>query len=344
MSRGSGQEVLVNTDRGLYCAAGDFYIDPWRPVERAVITHAHSDHARYGMGKYLCADRGADILRLRVGTDARIEGVPFGQSIRVGEARVSLHPAGHILGSAQVRVEVDGEVWVVSGDYKTEADATCDAFEPVRCHTFISECTFGLPIYHWPPQDRVRTEILDWWQTNQREGRTSILMGYALGKAQRAIAGLNPGLGPIVLHGALTRLTQAYRDAGIELPPTISVIQKPSEIPWSECIVLAPPSAWGTPWLKRFGDVSGAFLSGWMTIRGARRRRAVDRGFVMSDHVDWPSLLAAVDATGAERVLFTHGYTEVVARYFREQGRDARTLETAWMGEAGDGESEVSEE
>jgi putative mRNA 3-end processing factor len=328
-----GKGVLTMTEAGLYCPEGDFHIDPWRAVDRAVVTHAHSDHARWGMGRYLCSEEGLEVLRLRVGEDSDVRSVAYGESLRINGATVSLHPAGHILGSAQVRVEVGGEVVVVSGDYKTEADATCSPFEPVRCHTFVTESTFGLPIYRWRPQGEVMADIESWWRRNQAAGKCSILVGYALGKSQRALAALNPEIGPIFLHGALERLTQAYRGRGIPLPPTKRVSEVEKGFAWSQALVIAPPSALGSPWLKRFGDVSTGYMSGWMTVRGFRRRRAVDRGFVLSDHVDWPSLLSAVGATEAECVWVTHGYAAVVSRYLEEQGLDAMPLETVWEGE-----------
>ena len=334
--------VLVPTDRGLYCPAGDFHIDPWKPVERAIITHAHSDHARWGMDRYLCSREGSGVLRRRVGWDSNIDSLEYGESLTIGSAKVSLHPAGHILGSAQVRVEVDGEVAVVSGDYKTDPDSTCTPFEPVKCHLFVTESTFGLPIYHWPSEESLRSEIDAWWRANQAAGRCSLLLGYALGKCQRALAMLDPSIGPIFLHGAVTGLTQDYRDMGVDLPATMKVSDAEKGHDWSQAIVLAPPSAHGTTWSRRFGDQSAAFLSGWMAIRGARRRRAVDRGFVMSDHVDWPSLIAAIGATEAERVWVTHGYVNVVVRYLLEQGLDAEVynghfeLEDAEMGEEGE--------
>lgn len=306
-------ELLRITDCGLYCEAGDFYIDPWRPVERAVVTHAHSDHARWGMGRYLCSEEGEEVLRIRVGPQATIDTLPYGGSTTLRGVKISLHPAGHILGSAQVRVEHKGEVWCVSGDYKTEPDPTCTPWEPVRCHTFVTESTFGLPIYRWPEEEVVREDILGWWRKNQEAGKCSILMGYALGKSQRALAGLDPDIGPIFLHGALIRLTEAYRRQGIPLPPTGVVSEVEKGFDWTKAMILAPPSAHGTPWTRRFGEQSSAFLSGWMAIRGARRRRAVDRGFIMSDHVDWPSLMMAIAATEAERVYVTHGYTSVVS-------------------------------
>ncbi|MDQ3607194.1 MAG: ligase-associated DNA damage response exonuclease, partial [Gemmatimonadota bacterium] len=295
--------LLRITDRGLYCEAGDFHVDPWLPVERAVITHAHGDHARWGCDRYLGSREGERVLRTRLGADARIRTVEFGEVIDVGGVRVSLHPAGHILGSAQVRVEHRGEVWVVSGDYKTEPDSTCTPFEPVRCHTFVTESTFGLPIYRWEPQAEVFREIRAWWAANREAGRASVLFGYALGKAQRLLAGLlGAEEGPIFTHGAVERLNADYRASGIALPPTTYASAAAREQKWAGALIVAPPSAAGTTWLRRFGAASTAFASGWMRIRGARRRRSVDRGFVLSDHVDWPALLEAIQATGAERV------------------------------------------
>jgi len=250
--------------------------------------------------------------------------------MNVNGIRLSLHPAGHILGSAQVRVERNGEVAVVSGDYKTQADRTCTPFEPVRCHTFITETTFGLPIYRWRPESEVFDEINSWWRANQELGRASILFGYALGKSQRALSGLDPSIGPIFLHGALQALTEAYRQEGIDLPATRNVFSAEKGFDWSKAMILAPPSANGTPWVRRFGDHSTAFMSGWMAIRGTRRRGANDRGFVLSDHVDWPSLLSAISETGAERVFVTHGYSDIVVRYLTEQGLEAHVLQTDW--------------
>lgn len=326
----ASERLLRQTDRGLYCEIGDFYVDPWRPVDRAVITHAHSDHLRWGMKSYLCSKEGEGVTRLRTGPDADISTLDWGQPIDMGGARVSLHPAGHILGSAQVRIEAGGEVAVVSGDYKTGPDKTCTPFEPVRCHTFVTESTFGLPIYRWEPEEVIAAQLNEWWAGNREAGRCSLVLGYALGKSQRALSMLDRDGGPIYVHGALVRLTEAYREAGIDLPPCLPVSEAPKGTDFSKAIVLAPPSAAGTPWTRRFGDVSDAFLSGWMAIRGARRRRAVDRGFVLSDHVDWPSLLGAIDATGAEEVWVTHGYSATVVRYLNDLGKRARVLTTAW--------------
>ncbi len=327
--------MLRVTDSGLYCDAGDFFIDPWRPVHRAVVTHAHSDHLTGGCKRYLVADRGVLVARERLGQWAdRVEGVAFGDVRTINGVRVSLHPAGHILGSAQVRLELNGEVWVASGDYKTDPDPTCDAWEPIRCHTFITESTFGLPIYRWPSSRAVLDDVNAWWRGNVASGLTSLLFGYGLGKAQRLLAGLDPSIGPILVHGAVDRMTQLYREAGVALPHTqyASSAVKTTR----GAIVVAPPSADGSTWARKFGAQSTAFASGWMLIRGARRRRGVDRGFTLSDHVDWPQLLDAISATGAERVLVTHGFTGAVVRWLREHGLSADVLSTRYEGERDD--------
>jgi putative mRNA 3-end processing factor len=325
--------LLRLTDHGLYCEPGDFYIDPWGPVERAVITHAHADHARRGSGRYLAAQEGAQVLRTRLGPEAIIRTIPYRESMQVGDVQVRFYPAGHILGSAQVRLEVRGEVWVVAGDYKIQPDQTCTPFEPVRCHTFITESTFGLPIFRWPPQQQVFEEINAWWQANQAAGKATVLYGYALGKAQRLLAGLDPSIGPIFTHGAVERINEDYRQSGIRLPATTCVGALEKRADWSRALILAPPSAHGTPWLRKFGVISTGFASGWMQIRGLRRRRSVDRGFVLSDHVDWPGLNQAIRATSAQRIWVTHGYSAVVARWLQDQGLEAQAIQTAFEGE-----------
>jgi len=329
--------LLSLTDHGLYCAAGDFFVDPWRPVARALITHAHGDHARYGSAAYLCATPGAGVLRLRMGPDAAIESLPYGETTTINGVRVSFHPAGHILGSAQIRLEYGGEVWVVSGDYKTDPDPTCEPFESVRADTFITEATFGLPIYRWPPQEEVFAAVNAWWRANQATGRASVLYAYALGKAQRVLAGVDPAIGPIYAHGAVHRLNNAYRAAGVALPDWTYVAEA-EEAQWSRALIIAPTSAQSTPWLRRFGEQSAAFASGWMRVRGQRRRRSVDRGFVLSDHADRPGLLGAIEATGARRVLVTHGYSAVLARHLREMGIEAYELNAPYLGEQPEGE------
>ena len=331
----AGRDLLLETtERGLHCAVGDFYVDPWVPVERAIITHAHGDHAHGGSARYLCAREGERVLSTRLGPGAAIETIEFGEPVTINGVRVSLHPAGHILGSAQVRVEHRGEVWVVSGDYKTEPDPTCSPFEPVRCHTFVTESTFGLPIYRWSPQHEIFADVAAWWRANRDAGRASILFAYALGKAQRVLAGiLGAECGPIFTHGAVERLNRDYRRSGVDLPVTSYAGSEPRGRDWAGSLIVAPPSAAGSSWLRKFAPFSTAFASGWMRIRGARRRRSLDRGFPLSDHVDWPSLLGAIDATGAERVLVTHGYREPVVRWLLEHGVEAHAVASRWEGE-----------
>ena len=334
-------DLLRTTDRGLYCEAGDFFIDPWQPVDKALITHAHGDHARWGSRTYLCAEESERVLNTRL-FNAAITTRKWGESFQSNGVNISFHPAGHILGSAQIRVEYRGEVWVVSGDYKTEPDPTCTPFEPVRCNVFITESTFGLPIYRWSRQSETFADMASWWKSNREAGKASIVFAYALGKAQRVLAGLAAlAEGDFYTHGAVERLNRDYRDGGVSLPPTTyagSVAARGHD--WAGALIVAPPSAGGSTWLRRFGAASTAFASGWMRVRGARRRRSVDRGFVLSDHVDWPALMSAIEETGAERILVTHGYRDPVVRALREKGLQADSLASRWEGE-GDSDDEA---
>jgi putative mRNA 3-end processing factor len=320
--------LITPTSRGLYCAPGDFYIDPWRPVDRAVITHAHSDHARAGSNAYLSATCGLPVLRTRLGEEAALEGLAYGETRDVNGVKLSLHPAGHVLGSSQVRVEHGGEVWVVSGDYKLDPDPTCEPFDPVRCHTFITESTFGLPIYRWRAPEAIFADVNAWWRANQVAGRASVLFGYAFGKAQRILASVDHAIGPIVVHGAVEALNRGYRQCGVKLPETRMVSDLDTKQDYAGALIVAPPSAQSSPWLRRFGEYSDAFASGWMAIRGARRRRAVDQGFVLSDHADWPSLNRAIAATGAQRVYVTHGATGPLVQWLNERGTEAHAMKT----------------
>jgi putative mRNA 3-end processing factor len=328
--------VLTETANGLYCEAGDFFIDPWQPVARALITHAHGDHARPGSATYLCTPGTATLLRRRLGVDTSIETIDYGQAITLGGVIVSFHPAGHVLGSAQIRIEGEEGVWVVSGDYKRAADPTCAPFEPVRCDTFVTESTFGLPIYRWDSTASVMRDILAWWEMNREAGRTSVLFCYTLGKAQRLLAELAPLTDRAVyVHGMMLGMIDAYRAAGIELPPVNPVIESSgrSRLSFAGELVLAPLSARGTPWMRRLGTHSDAFASGLMRVRGVRRQRAYDRGFVLSDHADWPALLETIAETGAQRVLATHGHAEPLAHHLRGLGLESGVIRTAWEGE-----------
>lgn len=318
--------VLTFTDRGIYCPAGDFYIDPWRPVDRALITHGHADHARPGHGAYLATTGALPVIRHRLG-EITAESIAYGAAQTIGGARVSFHPAGHLPGSAQIRVEVGGQVWVASGDYKTAPDGLSEPFEPVRCHAFITECTFGLPVFTWPSQDAVAADINAWWADNAAQGRASLLGAYSLGKAQRLLSILAPQ-GPILTHGAVEATNAILRAQGYVLPDTIPVTPDTDTKSHKGALILAPPSALGSTWARRFGPASTGFASGWMRLRGIRRRRAMDRGFVVSDHADWPGLHQAIKATGAEKVFTTHGYTDIFARWLKTQGYDAEVVPT----------------
>lgn len=327
--------LLEFTDRGIYCPPADVYIDPWRPVKRALITHGHADHARWGHKHYLCTKLAKPVIRYRLGP-IQIDTVAYGETRTINGVRFSFHPAGHIIGSAQIRVEHKGEVWVASGDYKTEDDGLSTPFVPIRCHTFITESTFGLPVYEWQPQENVFAAMNDWWRTNRAAGKVSVLSSYALGKAQRVMHGLDTTIGPILTHGAVENTNEVLRKQGVSLPETIRVVQGMKKKAFAGGLVIAPPSATGSPWMKKFQPYSLGIASGWMTLRGARRRRNADRGFILSDHADWNGLNEAIATTGAERVIVTHGYTDIFSRWLTEQGYEAYTEATEFEGEHGE--------
>jgi putative mRNA 3-end processing factor len=319
-------DLLQPTAAGLYCPAGDFYIDPRRPVARAVVSHGHADHARPGSDCYLAAAAGAGILRRRLGKAIRLQTLAYGERLSIGGVTLSLHPAGHILGSAQVRLELGGEIWAVTGDFKTDPDPTCAPFEPVHCHTLVTECTFGLPVFRWPPPATVMAEIRQWWQENRAADKTSVLFAYALGKAQRVLADIGDEGGAVFTHGAVETVNACYREAAVRLAETRPVGAVEDRRMFRGALVLAPPSADHTGWLQRFPEAVRGFASGWMRIRGQRRRRGVHRGFVLSDHADWTGLKTAVAASGAERVWATHGYAAAFAGWLRSRGVDAAVL------------------
>jgi len=338
---------LVRPDeRGLACDAGAFHIDPWRPVPLAVITHAHADHARPGSGRYVCARDGEPLLRARMGKAARITPLDYGQPAVLrgpaAAAEVTLLPAGHVLGSAQVRVRAcegrtgDDRTWIVSGDYARLPNPTCQPFEAAACDVFVTESTFGLPIYRWPKPEDEFARLNAWWRDNARNGRTSVVLAYALGKAQRVLASLDTTIGPIGVHGAVDALLDGYRCAGVALPPVVRATGEGRDALRGEGLVVAPPSVMGTPWLRRLAarGLRTAMASGWMAVRGRRRWRSVDAGFVLSDHADWPGLLDTIEATGARTVGVTHGSSEPLARFLRERrGLDAFAITTRYAGD-----------
>ena len=319
--------MLIETADGLYCPDGDFHIDPWGQVRRALITHAHGDHARAGSAAYLCTAETAALLARRFGPDAPMQPIRYGERLRLGDVTVSFHPAGHILGSAQIRIEGSQGVWLIAGDYKRAPDPTCEPFEVVRCDTFITESTFGLPIYRWDPAPSVIADLLSWWDGNRDHALTSIVFCYTIGKAQRLLAELARLTDRSVLvHGMMVPAIELYRSRGIAMLPTQTLIDRPRGTSLAGELVLAPLSARGTPWMRRLGDLSDAFASGLMRVRGVRRQRAYDRGFVLSDHADWPALLDTISQTGASRVIATHGHAEPLARFLKEQGLDAGVM------------------
>jgi len=320
---------MIVRPEGLYCSAGDFYIDPRGQVERALVTHAHSDHARPGHKSYLVSETCLPLLKLRLGQEVKAEGIPFGETRKIGDASVSFHPAGHILGSAQIRVEVKGRVWVISGDYKPQPDRSCEPFELVKCNVFVSECTFGLPVYHWEKEEAVHEQINQWWSNNAKAGKPSLLFAYSLGKAQRVLRGLDSEIGPIYAHGAIHPFLPVYESSGVKFPR----VQKPKEGDgnWADGIIVAPPAVEDAGWTRRFKGAERAFASGWMAMRGAKRRRNLDRGFVLSDHADWAGLLEVIKGTGAEEIKLTHGDGVPLARYLGEQGIHASMLEGAYQ-------------
>lgn len=328
--------LIEFTDKGLYCPAADIYIDPWRPVKKAIITHAHSDHARWGMQHYLAHEDAETILRLRLGKDISLQTLAYGQAFHQHGVKFSLHPAGHIYGSAQVRVEYQGEVWVVSGDYKLEDDGFSGVFEPIRCHSFITESTFGLPVYTWKPQPEVMVEIHEWWRNNQAQQKASLLIAYALGKSQRIIHQLDRSIGPVYLHGAVANVNEALIEGGAPLPLLPKITSDIPKDQFRKSLIIAPSSALNSPWVNRFRPYSTGIASGWMMVRGAKRRRAADRGFVLSDHADWPGLNEAVQATEAETIYVTHGFTSIFSRWLQEQGKEAYEVETLYEGELTD--------
>lgn len=330
--------LLEFTEQGIYCPKADIYIDPWRPVPRALITHGHSDHSRWGNEHYLCTEAAMPVIRYRLG-DVNIETVKYGEDRLINGVRFTFFPAGHIPGSAQIRVEYKGETWVVSGDYKLEDDGLSEPFETVKCHNFVTESTFGLPVYQWRPQSEVFEDINNWWRANRDEGKVTVLTGYALGKAQRLLRHLDTSIGPIFTHGAVENVNEVIRGQGIELPPTERITAATDRRRFPGGIVIAPPSALHSPWLRKFKPASLGVASGWMSLRGARRRRAADRGFVLSDHADWDGLNAAIAATQAERVFVTHGYTDLFRKWLLSQGIEAHVVSTEYEGEL----SEISE-
>ncbi|AKP50211.1 ligase-associated DNA damage response exonuclease [Cyclobacterium amurskyense] len=325
--------LLQFTEKGIFCERANVYIDPWKPVDYAIITHAHADHSRWGNKFYLSHHLSKPIIQHRLGSDIHIESMEYGEHKTINGVDFSFYPAGHIIGSAQVRVAYKGEVWVASGDYKLEDDGFSTPFVPVRCNTFITECTFGLPVFKWQDQKEVFEEINSWWRKNKAEDKVTILTGYSLGKAQRLIQGVDPSLGRIFTHGAIEKTNEIIRDMGVELNETTYVRPEINKNEYKGALVIAPPSALGTSWQKKFQPFEVGIASGWMKMRGPRRRRSVDRGFVLSDHADWEGLNTAIKATECEKVIVTHGYTNIFSKWLNDQGIATQIEATEFEGE-----------
>ena len=330
-------DLLTFTDKGICCPAAGVYIDPWKPVDRAIISHGHSDHAYAGHKHYLCTDEAMPVIRHRLFLgDNMIQTLPYGEAITINGVSFSFHPAGHIPGSAQVRVEHQGEVWVFSGDYKLQDDGISVPFSPQRCHVFITESTFGLPIYKWKPQQEVFADINDWWKRNQAEGRSSVITGYTLGKSQRILMNVDASIGKIFTHGAVDSINKIMRAQGIDLPDAPRISDGIPKEDLKGALIICPPSAVGSPWVRRFYPYSLGVASGWMKLRGTRRRRGADRGFVLSDHADWNDLNLAVRESHADKVFVTHGYSEIFAHWLNTQGIEAHHVNTRFEGELGE--------
>lgn len=321
--------LVISTSQGLYCPQGNFYVDPMRPVHRALITHAHSDHARSGSQSYLTVSDGLHVLRSRIGKSSSIETLRYGEQLTIDGVTVSFHSAGHVLGSAQVRIEHKGQVCVVSGDYKTKADPTCAPFEPVECHTFITESTFGLPIYRWPDSAVVASELNEWWESNRKNDVTSVVLAYSFGKAQRIMKMLDPTIGPIYVHSTVDKLNKEYIASGVSLPAygSLGDLRNTSGLPLLKgSMIIAPPAAASSGWIKMLGDYRTAFASGWMRIRANRKSDSVDRGFVLSDHADWGELLDTIAQTKAEEVIVAHGYVRPLVKHLQARGIKAKSF------------------
>lgn len=335
--------LIEFTDKGLYCRTGQFYIDPWKPVDKAIITHAHSDHARPGSKSYLCHTQCEPLLRLRLG-DNRYQTVEWEESVLLNGVAVSLHPAGHMIGSSQVRVECNGEVWVISGDYKIEDDGLSGKFEPVRCNTFVTESTFGLPVYNWKPQHEIFQNIKDWVCKNKEAGKTSVFIAYSLGKAQRLLQCLPETGLPIFVHGAIWNAHEAITRSGFPLPAVNRVSYDTPKESYLGNIVIAPSGAEASPWIKKFVPYAVGICSGWMQVRGNVRRRNADAGFALSDHADWKGLLQAIKETGAQKVFVTHGFQSVLARYLNETGIEAAEVKTEFGNEIEENSEAIAKE
>ncbi|MBP8067417.1 MAG: ligase-associated DNA damage response exonuclease [Pedobacter sp.] len=332
--------LIQFTNKGIYCKAGNFYVDPWEPVDFAVTTHGHADHVKWGNKNYLCHELTKPILTTRYGLQDNVQTLPYYEPIYINGVKLSLHPAGHVIGSSQIRLEHKGEVCVISGDYKAEYDGISTAFEPVKCHTFVSESTFGLPIYHWETQEVIFNQIYNWVTSNHLKLKTSILVAYSLGKAQRLIKNLADNY-PIYVHHSIANLNEAFVKAGVNLPETIRITPEIKKEDLQKGIVIIPPALAEGKWVKSLMQPAIGICSGWMMVRAGRRWHSADAGFALSDHADWPSLLDAIKATEAEKVFVTHGSTAIFSKYLNEIGIEAEEVSTKYGAEENDDDQSI---
>ncbi len=314
----------------------DAYIDPWRRVPKALITHAHGDHARYGMGQYICTAESMPIMKNRLGKNIVISGYDYNESFIINGVKFSFHSAGHIIGSAQIRIEHLGEVWVVSGDYKREEDGFTRPFEVVKCHSFITESTFGLPIYHWEKQDSIFEKINAWWQENIVDNRPSIITAYSLGKAQRLIKNLG-NIGPIYCHSTIFQTNQILNHQGLPISTGLPIVETTSQKELQKALIIAPSSSINSTWGQKLKNPSIANVSGWMATRSRRKTSTIDAGFVLSDHADWHALNQTIAETTAENIFVTHGYSELFSKWLCEKGYNAAVVNSEYGEENDDG-------
>lgn len=313
--------MLTLTKHGLYCKAGDFHIDPSKGVDNAVITHAHSDHARRGSKHYFCVTSGESLLRQRIGKNISVATAPFRQPFHLNGVKISFHSAGHILGSSQVRIEFNHQVWVVSGDYKREEDPTCEPFEVVPCDVFVTEATFGAPRFRWDKNKDLGKEVFAWWQENRKQGLNSVLFAYSLGKAQRILGVLlQHAKVPVICHPAVSAINECYRQQGIRLAETRCLSQVADNEKLFGELLLVPQSFLKTERASVLGDnYKTAFASGWMTGTAATYSQSYDTGFVMSDHADWDDLVQTVLDTKAKKVFVQHRHGKLI-RHLKSLG------------------------
>lgn len=320
--------LLQLTSRGIYCHVADVYLDPIQKVSNAIISHGHGDHIKAGCKNHLCTESALPVIQHRLANpDAVFQGIPYGRSVYINGVSFTFYPAGHIIGSAQIKVEYQGEIWVYTGDFKIENDGLAEEFEPVPCHHLITESTFGLPLFRWKKQESVYDEINQWWAENRKNGITSVISAYALGKSQRLIHGLDTSIGPVICHATIQQTHQIIRNQGFHLPHTYSFSrQTPKEL-LKGVLVIAPPPVCEGSWINKFAPFEIASVSGWMTLEKRRISGQHKKSFVLSDHADWDALNKAVEYSGAENIYTTHGYVDQFARHLSGKGYNAQVLE-----------------